>query len=139
MDRDAFLSRVSSSVMATHLPDSPTVPERLPDMEQTDNVALFRTNAVAVDAVVHGPVTRHGVPVAVTGIANGHKCRSFMAWDELPAAGVPAALTSAGLERVDGEVPADDRKQHQIGYRTLDLGVTGVDAGLAESGSLILA
>jgi L-lactate dehydrogenase complex protein LldG len=73
------------------------------------------------------------------GIASGHDATSFMAWDDLPVTGVPSALASAGLRRVDHDVPAGEgRLQHQQGYHRLDLGVTGADVGLAESGSIVL-
>ena len=124
--------------MSAQLPDSPDVRGDLPTMQPEDLVALFRQRAQEVDAVVHGPLSPHGVPRAVVGIASGHGGRSFMAWDELPAAGVVSALATAGLDRVAHEVPTDTRAAHQLGYRHLDLGVTGADAGLAESGSIVM-
>jgi len=138
VDRDAFLARVGQSAMTAILPEVLAVPDRLPDLEAEDLLALFRERAHDVDAVVHGPVGRHGVPRAVAGIAAGHQCRSFMAWEDLPASGVASALTAAGLARVKGEVPVDTRIEHQLEYRDLDLGVTGAAAGLAESGSVVL-
>ena len=100
MDRDAFLARVGQAAMTAILPESPAVPERLPEVEVEDLVTLFRERAQAVDAVVHGPVARHGAPVVVTGIAAGHGCKTFMAWDELPSPGVASALTAEGLQRI---------------------------------------
>jgi len=138
VDRDAFLARVSKAVMTDHLPAPPRVPELLPEMDPVDLVALFRERALEIDAVVHGPVSRHGVPRAVVGIAAGHNAASFLAWDDLPVPGVPTALSTAGLERMSHQVPSDARLAHLLGYATLDLGVTGADAGLAESGSVIL-
>lgn len=139
MDRDAFMSRVGRSAMRGSLPPPPLVAERLPDLPAEDLVSLFRDRAQQVDAVVHGPVSRHGAPKAVVGIAAGHGCRSFLAWDDLPSPGVPGALTSAGVERVEHHVPGDGRAEHLLGYRDVDLGVTGADAGLAESGSIVLS
>ena len=124
--------------MTAVLPEVLGIPDRLPDLEDEDLQTLFRERAQDVDAVVHGPVGRHGVPRAVAGIAAGHQCRSFMAWEDLPASGVASALTAAGLTRVEGEVPVETRIEHQLGYRDLDLGVTGATAGLAESGSVVL-
>ena len=124
--------------MTSVLPDSPDAPERLPQLDETDLVALFRQRAIDVNTVVHGPMSIHGVPTAVTGIASGHGSKRFMAWEELPSSGVVAALTSAGLELVEHDVPLDDRRQHQLGYGDLDLGVTGALVGLAESGSVVL-
>jgi L-lactate dehydrogenase complex protein LldG len=125
--------------MTAVLPEPPAVEERLPELEGTNLVALFRQRALDVNAVVHGPVSRHGVPRAVAGIAAGHQARTFMAWDDLPTTGVPSALTAAGLKRAAHEVPIEGRKEHQMGYLTLDVGVTGALGGLAESGSLILS
>jgi L-lactate dehydrogenase complex protein LldG len=101
--------------------------------------ALFRTRAMGVSTVVHGPVSRHGAPRAIVGIASGHDASNFIAWDDLPVPGVASALAASGLHRVDAHVPADDdRKGHLQGYHRLDLGVTGADLGLAESGSIVL-
>ncbi len=139
MDREEFIRRVSSAAMRATVPPPPVVPEALPSPAQADLVALFRERAILVDAVVHGPVDRIGVPKVVSGIAAGHGARKFMAWDELPAPGVAAALVSAGLERADHQVPIEGRVDHLAGYGDLDLGVTGADAGLAESGSVVLS
>jgi L-lactate dehydrogenase complex protein LldG len=138
VDRDAFLARVGKAVMTDHLPEPPRVSERLPDLGQVDLVALFRERAIDIDAVVHGPMSRHGVPKAVVGIAAGHDADTFVSWDDLPAPGVATALTTAGLERLDHVVPNEGRLDHQLGYYSLDLGITGADAGLAESGSVVL-
>lgn len=138
MERDVFLSRVSSAAMSARLPTPPSVPEQLPDLGNTDLLTLFRERAQDVDAVVHGPVSRHGAPRAVAGIAAGHQGGTFMMWDDLPVAGVASALTSIGLTRMGHHVPSDNRKDHQLAYRELDFGITGADAGLAESGSVVL-
>ena len=139
MDRDQFIGRVASAAMNASLPDPPAVPERLPDLPNQDLVALFHDRAQDVEAVVHGPMSRHGVPKTVTGIASGHQSRTFMAWDDLPAAGVATALVAANVARMTHEVPADGRLEHQKGYARIDLGVTGAIAGLAESGSVVLS
>lgn len=139
MDRDAFISRISAAAMTSDLPPAPSVPEWIPAMESDDLLALFRSRAIDVDAVVHGPVSRHGVDRAVTGIAAGHQSQTFMSWDDLPGGDVVAALTEAGLDRIDAELPDEGRKEHQLGYSRVDLGVTGADAGFAESGTVVLS
>lgn len=138
MDREVFLGTVGRAVMTARLPEAPKVRRELPALPEDDLVALFRERAHRVEAVVHGPMSVHGVPRTVTGIASGHRARSFMAWDVLPAAGVVSALSASGLDRVAHDVPEDGRIAHQTGYHHLDLGVTGVEAGLAESGSIIV-
>lgn len=138
MKRDDFLSRVGQASMTSTLPTPPSVPADLPTYEEMDRAAVFRERAQAVNAVVHGPISRHAVPTAVTGIAAGHHVKTFVAWDDLPAPGVSSALTSDGVTRVDHETPSGDRTEHNLSYMDLDLGVTGADAALAVSGSLVL-
>ncbi len=139
MERDTFLTRVGQASLRTALPDPPRVPRDLPELEDVDLVDLFRARVQAVNGVIHGPVTRHGAPRAVTGIAMGHDAKSFMAWDDLPASGVASALQTAGMERVDHHTPREEeRLEHNVTYVDLDVGVTGADAALAESGTLVL-
>jgi L-lactate dehydrogenase complex protein LldG len=52
---------------------------------------------------------------------------------------VVSALTAAGLERVDHLVPSGSRREHNLSYLDVDVGVTGSVGALAESGSLILS
>lgn len=124
--------------MTATLPDVPRVKGHLPTLDPQDLVTLFRERAQNVDAVVHGPLSAHVVPKTVVGIASGHQAGSFMSWDSLPAPGAVSALAASGLDRVPHYVPADGRTEHQLGYYDLDLGVTGAEAGLAESGSIVL-
>ncbi len=139
MDRDTFLTRVGRATLTASLPAAPHVPRELPELSDVDLTTLFRSRAQTVNAVVHGPVTRHGVPRAVVGIAAGHDASNFLAWDELPASGVASALQSAGLERLEYSVSDQDRLEQNLGLRDLDVGVTGALAGLAESGSVVMA
>jgi L-lactate dehydrogenase complex protein LldG len=136
--RDVFLSRVARATLTAELPAAPAVASELAELEPVDLIALFRSRAQDVNTVVHGPVTRHGAARAVTAIATGHDATSFMAWDDLGVSGVVSALSSAGLDRVDHNVPLGDRREHNLSYMDVDVGVTGADGGLAESGSLIL-
>lgn len=138
MDRDLFLARVGRASMTSHLPDPPPVASDIPEPDDLDLAGLFRERAQAVNAVVHGPVTRHGAPRVVAGIAGGHGTGTFICWDDLPVGGVASTLEAAGMQRVDHEVPDESRTAHNAGYGPLDVGVTGADAALAESGSLVL-
>jgi len=146
VDRDAFLARVGKAAMSSALPEPPDVagpdpaePSGAPRPGRDDLVALFRRRALDVNAVAHGPVSRHGAAKVVAGVAAGHDAETFMAWDDLTAPGVDSALLASGLRRVDHMVPAEGRVDHQSGYRDLDMGVTGALAGLAESGSIVLS
>lgn len=135
MERDRFLSRVASALLTADLPAPPEAGV-IPEPEPTDLVALFRTRAQAVSAVVHGPVGKAGVVRTVAGIASGHAARTFVAWDDIPR--VPEALVEAGLERVPSNWVESARGDRFAAYRHVDLGVTGSSAALAESGSVVL-
>jgi L-lactate dehydrogenase complex protein LldG len=137
--RDAFLSRIAQATLTAKLPVPPKVPDAPPELPPVDLVALFRAQAQAVNAVVHGPVTRHGAARAVAAIATGHDATRFLAWDDVGASGVVSALTAAGLQRIDHLVPSGSRREHNLSYLDVDVGVTGSVGALAESGSLILS
>jgi L-lactate dehydrogenase complex protein LldG len=138
VERDGFLTRVGRASLTSKLPDPPGVTPELPEPDETDLQSLFRSRAQMVNAVVHGPVSRHGVPRAVVAIVTGHGATSFISWDDLPASGVASALQTAGLERIDHVVPAENRVEHNLTYADVDIGITGAAAGLAESGSVVL-
>lgn len=139
MDRDTFLDRVRRASAAAELPAAPTVSPALPSLEREDLVGLFVERATAVNAMVHGPMRSTRIPRAVERIASEHGCESFVIWDDVPVPGVASALTTAGCRRVPHEIVADDRLELQLALRDLDCGITGADAGLAESGSVVLA
>jgi len=136
VERNAFLSRVARATLTADLPESPRPSPDLPDLGPADMVAMFRSQAQAAHAVVHGPVTRHGAVRVVSSIAAGHDATRFIAWDDLPVPGVPSALLASGMVRVDHEVPPGPRDN--LPYADVEVGVTGSDGALAESGSLIL-
>ncbi len=135
MKRDAFLARVSAGIMSAELPQESSVSNELPVLPPSDLIALFRTRALAINSVVHGPVSRHSVPRTVTAIATGHSVSSFLAWEDLPAPGVTSAMAAEGFEPLDDGVgPTDPRRAAKA-----DIGITGSLCGLAESGSVVLS
>lgn len=136
MERDVFLTRVGSAAMRAHIPVAPEISEQLPEHGSADLVSLFRERARDVDAVVHGPMSRHGVPRVVAGIAAGHQCQSFVVWEDLPVPGVASSLAASGLDHADQDPEAGIVDPAELG--NVDLGVTSATAGLAESGSLVL-
>lgn len=137
MDRDLFLSKVGEATHRTELPAAPAS-TALPGPGQIDLLALFMDRATSADAMVHGPMGPSQVPTAVEEIVAGHGGETFVAWDELPVPGVVSELTAAGLRRVDHEIGDGDRLETQLAYLDLEFGITGADAGLAESGSVVL-
>lgn len=137
MDRDQFLATARAAGARGLLPAVPA-PASIPAADEVDLVALFRERATAVNATVHGPHPAAGVPHSVAEIVSGHGSETFLSWDDLPVAGVPSSLGAAGCRRLPHHVEEDERLDHQLGYRYLSCGITGAEAGLAESGSVVL-
>ena len=142
MEREAFLARVRTAAQRARLPPHPSVDPGLlvPDLGDVDLIGLFQSRCEEAEAIVHRPGGPGDVPQLVVEIARTYDSESFVSWDDdlLPVAGAGAALETAGLERVSGVVPDDGRFDHQMGYLELSLGLTGAEAGMAESGTLVL-
>ncbi|MGA8039007.1 MAG: LUD domain-containing protein [Acidimicrobiia bacterium] len=138
MDRERFLERVAASMASGRVPAVAPFADRLPEMGQVDLLALFGERARSVDAQVHGPVARYRVPAMVTGLIASTEPKTFVAWDDLPVPGVPAALAADGWLRLDHRIGSASRLEDQLAYSDLAVGLTGAMAGLAESGSVVL-
>jgi L-lactate dehydrogenase complex protein LldG len=102
----------------------------------------FRSEFERVAGVFHRVRTAAEVPGAVLGIARDRSATEVVAWDAV-SLGVDIApgLAAAGLP-VRAAVPADvgeaARRHHRREAARAELGVTGVDFALAETGTLIL-
>ncbi|HEX6291945.1 MAG TPA: lactate utilization protein [Herpetosiphonaceae bacterium] len=67
--------------------------------------------------------------------------RQVLAWnlEDLPIPGVDALLDGLGIARVAPQVLGDDDRESRLGgLETIPIGITGADAAIAESGSLLL-
>ncbi|MFP5333671.1 MAG: lactate utilization protein C [Acidimicrobiia bacterium] len=142
MEREAFLSRVRRAVGTTVLPDHPVDDPGLlvPDLPSVDLVDGFVAQLTAVEGVPERLGSTEQVRHRVVEIARQYELDSFMTWDDdqIPVQGIGAVLTAAGLREVGGDVDSARRLEHQAGYMTLGLGVTGAEAGFAESGTIVL-
>lgn len=135
MKRDAFLARVSAGIMKNELPSGPAVGPELTGVPPSDLLGLFRSRAQAVNAVVHGPVSRHSVPRTIAAIAAGHSVAAYVAWPDLPAPGIISNLAADGYQLIGQHGTPDDPSL----IATADLGITGSLFALAESGSVVLS
>ena len=62
------------------------------------------------------------------------------AGDQLGCPGLEEALREAGIELVLGDVPNDSKHQSVLeGHATLDVGLSGAVAGLADTGSILVS
>lgn len=138
MERDAFLARVRAARSAALLPPHPVDDPGLlvPDLAPGNLADMFTSRLEEAEGIVHRVSDLEGAGALVVEIARRYESSTFMSWDGM--AGVDGALAAAGLRRVDGTVPTDDRLSHQSAYSELDLGITGAEAGFAESGTIVL-
>ncbi|MEX2424382.1 MAG: lactate utilization protein [Acidimicrobiia bacterium] len=138
MERDEFLSRVRAARAAALLPRHPADDPGLlvPELEAGDLVDMFTARVHEAEGIVHRVSDLTEASGQVVDIARRYESQTFMSWDGF--SGVDAELAAAGLRRVDGTVPANDRLAHQSAYSELDLGITGAEAGFAESGTIVL-
>jgi L-lactate dehydrogenase complex protein LldG len=105
--------------------------------------ARFRAALESVAGVVHEAQTVDQVADIVAALAERLGTRQLLAWSEeaMAVPGLAAALEARGLSAVDPDVPqAGDGRAPQLGtLAALPLGLTGADAGLAVTGSVVLA
>lgn len=105
----------------------PTVPLAVTPLEgasRADLVERFVAEATKVLATVYQPTTEAEAVQTVLRVIGDDA--AVMTWDQLPLAGVQAALVAQGTQ----VIPVPDA--------TVRVGVTGVRAALAATGSLIL-
>jgi len=134
VDRTAFLERLPRA----HPGRSPGL--LVPDLPKVDLISHFTGRLASVDGVVHGPFPPAAVADLVTTILREHEATEYLGWDDVGVAGLHQRLTMAGLGRVEGHLPDRGwgRVRHLAGYQDLVAGLTGADAGLAESGSIVV-
>ncbi len=103
----------------------------------------FRAALEAVAGVVHEAGSIDQVADVVAELAARLHCRQLLAWtDEAMALpGLTAALQARGLSVIDPELAQTGavRETRLQELAQIALGLTGADAGLAETGSLVLA
>jgi len=132
VEREAFLARVAASVRSAQVPPHGEPGLLVPELPETDLVQRFTASLTAVDGVVHDDP-----PARVLGeLIDRYQPKRFLAWAGLDD--LTELLSQRGVEQVPSHVPIEDRLAHQGGYLDVDLGLTGAEAGFAESGSIVV-
>jgi L-lactate dehydrogenase complex protein LldG len=132
---------VATAVATTQLDlgseGGPFLPPNLPSVDLAEH---FQSRLRAVEGIDHGPLPAVAVPDLVADLVADRQPGGYLAWDELGVAGVGSRLAGEGWRRVADAVPATPagRRRHQEAYEALEVGITAADAGLAESGSIVL-
>ncbi len=138
--RDILRTALKTAVLPGATPDAPGGYHRT-DAEPADLLARFTTELETVGGAVHVPpaIDADHVAALIADIAGDTASRHALLWDDahLPVPGVANALVARGFvisrqEADAGPGPARDA------LATATVGVTGADAMLAETGSLVL-
>ncbi len=143
-DRDAILRQIRTSLRTGLLPSAaPTVPAR-PTLAPlpADPVQSFRSNLEAVRGRVHGPLSPEAAVGAVAALLREAGAGQVLSWPlaEVGLPGLAESLAEAGLTLVDPTVPDDAAGRAEALQRLaqVPVGLTGAQAGLSDTGSLVL-
>jgi L-lactate dehydrogenase complex protein LldG len=136
VDRDAFLLRAAVGTFA----EAPTADPGplVPEGPTGDLLKRFCDELTAAAGTPHPVHTVDEALEVVLDLMQGH--RTFMARGNLPVPGLAGRLIHDGYHIVNSDVPTDpaERRRHQLEYESLEVGITGVDGLLAESGSIVV-
>jgi len=141
--RREILARVRAATAAGAPPSATQPSASAAAPEPASLVSLFVQEAEAVGCVVHGPVAAHEVTEIVVAILRELHAHALLAWGaaDLPALGLGDALIERGFQFKDESLPLDraGRAVQLAQLDEVDVGLTGALAGLADTGSLVLA
>ncbi|MEO5821043.1 MAG: lactate utilization protein [Vicinamibacteraceae bacterium] len=103
----------------------------------------FRAALDALAGVIHEARSIDEAADVVAAIAARLDCKELLAWSDeaMDLPGMTAALQARGLTTVDAELPQAEpaRAPRLAALAQLTLGLTGADAGLADTGSVVVA
>jgi L-lactate dehydrogenase complex protein LldG len=141
--REIVGAALGRAVLPAPPPPAEHAAPRLDAPVRDDDVRRFRTEIESLAGVTY---TAHGaaeIAAVVARIAQGQPTRRVAAWSE-EAIGVPGlhgALEAAGLELVPTRVDhsGTSRAEQIAALASASIGVTGADAALSLTGSIVLA
>jgi L-lactate dehydrogenase complex protein LldG len=144
----AQTSRAPARFAATPAPRPARPRERLEVLRRElserwrENLERFTREFERVGGVLHRVGEAREVPDTIARIAGERQAGSLVAWhgdalglDLVGPLGARGLTTSAAP---DAEVPADERARRRALAAVADLGVTGVDLAIAETGTLVV-
>ncbi len=150
MERAEFLDRIRNSLRHTLLPEaSPQHPGSFEgytfqaDAPVDQLIEDFRRELEALSGHVYTPRDQAEVVPIILKILRRHKSKRLIAWDEtdLGLAGINAALARAGLLIEPDYIPFNgvEREARLAQLDGVIVGLTGADAGLANTGTVVLS
>ena len=154
-DRAAFLGRIRAEMgrAPTRVPGAPAPrPARPREIAETvrrelaerwpETLERFRQEFERVAGVYHRVATTADVPDVIGAIARERGARSAITWHGSVLPDWGGALSAHGIATVSmpaaGIEPPAERQALRDLIASADLGVTGVDLAVAETGSLVL-
>ncbi len=144
-DRAAVLGQIRIALQTAHLPAArATLPLRV-GTGQGDTVSLterFRAEVEPLGGMTYvARSDEQAIEIALKVLASAQG-KELLAWadDEIPVRGLGAALAAHAYTRLDLAMPedADARRNKLLELERAAAGVTGAQAGLADTGSLAL-
>lgn len=136
MERSEFLARVEAAEAAAILPShsSQDPGQWVPELPDVDLVDRFTEVAEKMAAEVHtGPVDE-----VITQIVERYDVDDYISWDVDRIDGLDRLPDH--LRRITTETPRgpEGRNEHNAGYMECRLGITGAEAGFAETGTIVV-
>lgn len=147
--RARILNDIRQSLQRAFLPPVPEVPHGQAAGELQASV-VGRPPSELADQFAAELTTLNGtcltvpaaeVPDRVARLIRERDADRVLAWEaaQLPAPGVLDALRAAGLRVEAGAVPADEGRAARLNdLETISVGLTGADAAIAQTGTLVL-
>jgi len=101
----------------------------------------FRRELSTLGGTVHEAADTRAVASIVSTLVEGQPEPKVLMWDTrwLPVPGISEALVSAGLAVVTQSPESARSPEHRRILASAAIGLTGADAGLAETGSIVVA
>jgi L-lactate dehydrogenase complex protein LldG len=147
-DRQALLGRIAANLArgtAGHghpAAAAPAVPLGAEPHDRAELLARFRAEWQALAGHVHEAVSVADVTDVVAAVCRPRQARHVLAWSEAAIGldGLDEALMRRGLALDRGMVPRDpvERAARMESLGGIQVGLTGADALLAESGSVVV-
>jgi L-lactate dehydrogenase complex protein LldG len=142
--RDAILAGIRQSLAATRLPAPPLAsgpPSVVGDLPSA--VSLADQFAAELKLLNGTTLSAHAaeVPNLLLELVSASGADAALAWSDehLAVPNALAALRAAGVRIESGELPRDQRRAEALrASETIRVGVTGVEAALADTGTMVL-
>jgi L-lactate dehydrogenase complex protein LldG len=143
-DRTRMRETLRTALRKTLLPEgAPTHPGAfaLSADDASDPVARFTQELTALGGTVHEATGLDRLAATVLSIVDAQPVRRVLSWDQaaLPVPGLLDRLASAGVQVLTerpGELASPEKREE---WASASVGITGADAGLVETGSVVLA